>query len=302
MQIAAPSSLEARFVITVQMFAEAFVILFWLGIIVGVIGLINLLALLGMRRRICRDLSIEFRRWSAKTSHATTTEAMASTVQGLKASLSSSLDERNRFLTHVDALEQELAEIRAQLHDAKMQLQDHKTSSKAPSRSEVKSVDEQAPPKVNPPPRPDERAIVTRTTQANTGVHDEEFVEWAWSEADDKKLLRSYLKTRNIAGTAIELKVDQRQVAARLVRLLLEPDGDIHDQTVENWGKNYKAADTRLMLQMWNEGDGLLAIATELGRDQLGIGWKLLDHSSQPVELSQLEIPKIARFTTFGRP
>jgi len=52
---------------------------------------------------------------------------------------------------------------------------------------------------------------------------------------------------------------------------------------------------------MWADGGGLATIAAELGRDQLGIGWKLLDHASGPIELAPADISKIAKFTTFGR-
>lgn len=72
----------------------------WLGVIAGIIGLITLFVLGGFRRRVVRDVAVEFSRWSVNAPTTEAKEAMASTVRGLKDSLESALEERDRGLLH----------------------------------------------------------------------------------------------------------------------------------------------------------------------------------------------------------
>lgn len=271
--------------IAIEIFAEGFLVLLGLGVVILVITLITLFVLVGVRRRVVRDVRRELMMWVDEGRVGSSTNALEQTIERLNALVAALTRERDLARKNAADLESRLAVL------AEVQ-----------SRGTVRDDEPETPPQPAPGPSVStSRRIVTRTTMIDTGVRDEEFVESTWSEAQDRRLLGAYFTHRNIERTAIELQVDQKQVAARLVRLLLDPLGDIHDPSVENWGKRYTSADTNALLTQWKRGDDLSEIADALGRDQLGIGWKLLDHSSRPVELVKSDIPKIAKFATFGR-
>lgn len=148
-----------------------------------------------------------------------------------------------------------------------------------------------AAPKTTPTPKP---AIVTRTTSATTsGVGEFDDADKQWNADEDGELLTAYLASRNLAATADSLRVDQRQIALRLITLLLGPQGVIDDPSAPDHGKTYSAADSRAIIQAWRDGRKLPAIARDFQRDQLGIGWKLLDDRTMPVELTLEMIPDI---------
>jgi hypothetical protein len=280
------------------MFAEAFWALFLLGLATLFVVLIVLILAAGARRSVRRDHMVALKPAPTSIRSADKTAALAITIDGLKTSLATVERERDEARTSVLALERELADATNRLGGANAELKRLQTASSSETPpAEPQRVNAHSPMSA-PPHAP---TIVTRTTNTSTGVRSEDFAELTWTQNEDSELLGSYLRSRDVASVAVELRIDQLQVAARLVRLLLEPDGDIHNPSSQNWGKKYAAAHTRTLLAMWGGGEDLATIAAELERDQLGIGWKLLDHPSQPVELDQVDIPKIARFTTFGR-
>lgn len=148
-------------------------------------------------------------------------------------------------------------------------------------------------PKTAPTTEP-KPAIITRTTSATTsGVSEFDDADKSWTADEDSELLTAYLASRNLAATAESIRVDQRQVALRLVSLLLGPHGVIDDPLAPNHGKTYSAADSKAIIQAWRDGRKLPAIARDFQRDQLGIGWKLLDDRTKPVELTLGMIPDI---------
>jgi predicted nucleic acid-binding Zn-ribbon protein len=137
-------------------------------------------------------------------------------------------------------------------------------------------------------------AIVTRTTQTQTnGTSPFDTVNKEWTETEDEELLSEYLNRRNIAATAEAIRIDQKQVALRLIGLLLSPHGHVDDPTAPNHGKIYSAKDSESIVEAWLSGRKLAAVARDFGRDQLGIGWKLLDDQNFPVELTAEMIPEI---------
>lgn len=137
-------------------------------------------------------------------------------------------------------------------------------------------------------------AIVRRTSSAaTTGVSEFDVADKQWNANEDIELLTAYLASRNLAATADALRVDQKQVALRIIVLLLGPHGVIDDPNAPEHGKTYSAADSKAIVQAWRDGRKLPAIARDFKRDQLGIGWKLLDHPTRPVELTADMIPDI---------
>ena len=141
-------------------------------------------------------------------------------------------------------------------------------------------------------------AVVTRTTTVKTsGVGEFDEYDKAWSAEEDHNLLSTYCAERSISISAVRLKVDQRQVAIRLVTLLMDPAGEIDDGSAASFGKAYGAQDTKEIVESWRSGRRLPAIARNFNRSQLGIGWKLLDHPEHPVELTPAMIPAIVKVT-----
>lgn len=136
-------------------------------------------------------------------------------------------------------------------------------------------------------------AVVTRTSRVKTAKPAPVEPLKQWTAAEDTALLESYLRERTIAATAVALRVDQIQVARRLVTLLLGPKGEIDDPSVPNHGKTYSKADQTAIPEAWRDGRKLPMIARMFGRDQLGVGWRLLDDASEPVELTADMIPDI---------
>lgn len=141
-----------------------------------------------------------------------------------------------------------------------------------------------------PPPK---AAIVTRTSRVKTIEPPADQSPRAWTAREDTELLETYVRERSIPATAINIQVDQIEVAQRLVTLLLGPKGEIDDPSAPNHGKTYSKADQSAIPEAWREGRKLPAIARMFDRDQLGVGWRLLDDPSQPVELTAEMIPDI---------
>jgi Ni/Co efflux regulator RcnB/Tfp pilus assembly protein PilN len=135
-----------------------------------------------------------------------------------------------------------------------------------------------------PPLAPPIKTRTIRTATTGVGVFDDE--NKTWTSQEDTILLDAYLTTRQVPATAERLRVDQKQVALRLTALLLRPHGKIDDASAPKRGKSYSAKDLESIPQAWRDGRKLAAIARDHERDQLGIGWKLLDDPSRPVELT----------------
>lgn len=213
--------------------------------------------------------------------------------------------ERDAALREIDVLKLEIAKLKAEisvLHATPL-------ASVAPAAPFEVTPPEPAvpvrPPKNAPVPRgrpavesePKTKSkppIITRTSTARTtGTGEFDEADKQWNADEDTELLAAYLTSRNLAATAEKLRVDQKQVAVRLITLLLGPQGVIDDPSAPKHGKAYGAADSRAIIQAWRDGRKLPAIARDFQRDQLGIGWKLLDDASRPVELTADMIPDI---------
>lgn len=146
-------------------------------------------------------------------------------------------------------------------------------------------------PKKSPKSKP---PIVTRTSAAATsGVSEFDDQDKPWNAVEDVELLGAYVATRSLAATAQAIGVDQKQVALRLIFLLLSPHGLIDDPSAPNYGATYSAADSKAIVKAWRDGRKLPSIARDFQRDQLGIGWKLLDDASHPVDVTTHMIPDI---------
>lgn len=130
------------------------------------------------------------------------------------------------------------------------------------------------------PAGPSAPAIVTRTSTNDSGVgllNPHAGTERRWARNEQVQLLDHYERGRDIPGIAAEMRIDQRQVAIRLIRLLLSPSGNIEDESgCPRHGKKYATDEVRKIEDLHKGGVRLRSIANEVERTQLGVGWKLL--------------------------
>lgn len=133
---------------------------------------------------------------------------------------------------------------------------------------------------LQPPSGPQPR-IVTRTGPRSGIELEDEFAmygERAFTRAEDEALLRHYASGMKVFDIAGEMQVDAKQVASRLARLLLAADGRLDtDDDSPRARRRYEAWELERMHQAYGAGLPLRQIADDLGRSQLGVGWRMLD-------------------------
>lgn len=124
-------------------------------------------------------------------------------------------------------------------------------------------------------------AIVTRTMAAPGAALVDLFAlngERSWTTAEQQAAVKRYERGDTVHQIALAMRIDQKDVAAILVRVLLGATGVINDEaSAPQSGMAYAAADLRRIRESCNEGISLRALAGELGRSQLGVGWKMLE-------------------------
>jgi hypothetical protein len=179
--------------------------------------------------------------------------------------------------------EQLLDQASRRLGDANL---DHDAAQREAATLKRELENLQPEPARTPTPMPKPKIVTRTTATATNGFNKFDEAEKHWGVGQDSELLTAYLTSRNLAATADLLRVDQKQVALRLVTLLLGPQGALDDPSAPKHGKTSSATDSKAIVQAWGDGRKLPAIARDFQRDQLGVGWKLLDDKSRPVELT----------------
>ncbi len=135
-------------------------------------------------------------------------------------------------------------------------------------------------PNIDPTPSPHPR-IVTRTGPDSGNDLEDPFAKYgerAFTPAEDTELIRHYVAGRTVAGIAVAMRLDTKQIAARLIRLLFSADGRLDtDDDATRARRRYAKWEIERMRQAYSAGVPLEAIAAQLGRSQLGVGWRMLD-------------------------
>lgn len=145
------------------------------------------------------------------------------------------------------------------------------------------------PPRVSPSVNPSTAVpqIITRTSANASGaplLDPYRLSERVWSADEDAQLTESYRRHRKMAAVAEELRVDQRQVAIRLTRLLFEQEGDIDDETkAPMHGRRWSKDEQHAVFRAYGAGESLTRVASSVGRTPLAVGWRLLESLSGPV-------------------
>ncbi|WP_404321317.1 DUF4011 domain-containing protein [Arthrobacter luteolus] len=100
----------------------------------------------------------------------------------------------------------------------------------------------------------------------------------AWPEETSRRVMELYRQGMMVSHVARQAGLDEHEVATYLINRLLTPSGDIRDETgAFRHGKAYSAAELGRMEDLYRRGESLQAIARDLRRTQLGVGWRLLD-------------------------
>lgn len=108
--------------------------------------------------------------------------------------------------------------------------------------------------------------------------------ERPFTSTEDQLLLDLYEEGLNIVSIANRMVIDQKQIAIRLIRLLLDPADVIEDEeSAENNRRSYKKGEKDEIEAEYRMGKNIDKIAHEHGRTVLAIGWQLLERPSRPL-------------------
>lgn len=143
----------------------------------------------------------------------------------------------------------------------------------------------------SPPASP---AIRTRTTDASGSFWDPwEHGERPWTEVEDDELVRLYesgtqsIRENPVIVIAVQMSIDQLEVARRLIRLTLEPRGDIDDVSqAPNHGKRYSGIEREELLELHRQGAALPVVAARAGRTQMAAGRQIIERLHPSVRAS----------------
>lgn len=154
-----------------------------------------------------------------------------------------------------------------------------KKSVKQRREQEVKPASLEVPPPKMQPDVISAAEIITRTTRQDGKTTDTWVSEKVWTKAELTELVALHRSGKSVQQIAIQLRVDARDVVYGLAREIFACDGDLEDLKIApNDGKRWLPADHRKLLELSSSGLPIERIAFRMGRTQLAIVWRLLDH------------------------
>ncbi|TFD05531.1 sigma-70 family RNA polymerase sigma factor [Cryobacterium sp. TMT1-66-1] len=116
--------------------------------------------------------------------------------------------------------------------------------------------------------------------------------------AGDKDFIDLYRQGLSIPAIAHDLGVDDRVVAIRLTRVLLDGTGDLDDETTApRHGIPYTPDERTRILLSYGQGHSFMRIAGDLGRTPLAIAWQLFDSPKRPVHVTRKILKSLRRRT-----
>ena len=129
--------------------------------------------------------------------------------------------------------------------------------------------------------------IVTRTGKNLTGqpLFDRFFgIEREFNKVEDNLLLKNYRKGHGIVAIANLMQIDQKQIAIRLIRMLINPKGPMEDKESASENGHYYRQDEKEQIEKeFLAGTPIEKIATMHNRTVLAIGWQLLERPNKPL-------------------
>ena len=98
-----------------------------------------------------------------------------------------------------------------------------------------------------------------------------------WKAAETQHLLGLFREGKALSEIGAALDVEERDAVVQLLRILMNAQGNLDDEQLAfRSGEAYSREDQIRLRRMYADGRSLVDIAQELGRSQLGAGWKLL--------------------------
>ncbi len=134
--------------------------------------------------------------------------------------------------------------------------------------------------------------VVSRTSTARVRQLSEPSndSEREWAAGEDLELIRLYETHAPVVVIAQTMQIDQLQVARRLVRVMLNPRGEINDREGSPRSGAAYSHDERAKLIAWHHaGVPLPVIAVNVERTQLGVGWQIVEQGHLDVPLAVRE-------------
>jgi len=157
-------------------------------------------------------------------------------------------------------------------------------------------------PPSDPPVQPDDEVvptIVTRTGINDTGTRLRDPYkdgDKVWTTEEDREILEEFAKGNGLVYVSRASVQDMQQVAIRLTRLLLNPQGDLRDDsTAHQHGRAYLPGEKDQIVAEFLNGATIDELARNHERTLLAIGWQILDHPDRPPSLRDAVAARLNR-------
>ncbi len=152
------------------------------------------------------------------------------------------------------------------------------------------------------PVQPDDElvpTIVTRTGINDTGTRLRDPYkdgDKVWTTEEDREILEEFAKGNGLVYVSRASVQDMQQVAIRLTRLLLNPQGDLRDDsTAHQHGRAYLPGEKNQIVAEFLNGATIDELARNHERTLLAIGWQILDHPDRPPSLRDAVAARLNR-------
>lgn len=126
-----------------------------------------------------------------------------------------------------------------------------------PSRSLVKN------PFISPPPHREPDLIYYLDDEAEL------------TDEDYESIIRCYINGAEVSSIAYEINATQAVVVTALSRMIFGLSGNLVDEAAPRFGQGWSSADLETFQKLYSQGRPVPEIAKELGRDQLGLCFRI---------------------------
>ena len=97
-----------------------------------------------------------------------------------------------------------------------------------------------------------------------------------WSYSSERELLDLYLDGMDLDFLACHFDIDSREIVVKLAELFFEIDHPSQNPSARNYRKPWNWGDNSKLWRMYAVGVPIATIAKKLGRDELGICYRIL--------------------------
>lgn len=105
---------------------------------------------------------------------------------------------------------------------------------------------------------------------------------------EEKLLIENYIHGFNLYDLADKVGCTPALAVDTLSRIIFSLEGELVDVAVENFGNSWSKNEVQRLCELYRESRSIPEIATALGRDQLGVCFKIFEYLNPPVPKDQL--------------